>query len=687
MRAIHILPLLLLVVFSCRSNVAETPLTDWDFSKDSVSWERVSVPHSYNAADGHSTAYYRGEAHYRTTVPCNDPSDIFYLRLEGAAQKARVLVNGRNLCSHRGGYTPFWVNLSGVLHKGDNTIEVVCDNSEDVELIPVSSDFNKNGGLHNPVVLMALPQLYMDPAAYGFDRFHLVQTEVSQEMVRARVKTRLCNATDRKQEVKVRLELRDAEGKKAVSRKETVVVPARGHLEYETSFVLEKPHLWNGIRDPYLYDLTLTAGEDEAEAPVGFRYFSLDREKGFCLNGEPYPLRGVSMHQDMDGKASALSKADYDADYATVKELGCNFLRLAHYPHNNYAFKLCDRSGLVVQTEIPWVNICGVRASEAYFDNIHSQMEEMIRSLYNHPSIVFWGMWNELDSWGNKEQFQGALDARRAVDETTRLYEFAKSLDPTRLVGLTDDSRFARDHYTELKADYYSENRYYGWYYTYNDFSGVTGDMKWIRDNMGPANLSEYGVGINPFCHTWNEADIRRYPDDSRHPEAYGNRSHEAHVQQIAAMPFLGFTSLWILHDFPVADRREGYMDSDDGVHYVSNENRMFMNDKGLITRDRNTRKDVFYLYKAWWNKSEPTVYITERRLRERPAGEEFTLTVYSNASVLTLYRNGEPLVTMPSSGEISGVIWKFPVTMGQDETVFKVVSDTGVEDEVSYRP
>ena len=586
---------------------------------------------------------------------------------------------------HKGGYIPFWVNVSGKLQKGDNRLEAVCDNSPDMELIPVHSDFNKNGGLHNPVALMRLPGLYLDPSAYGFDRFHLVQKEVSAQKAFAQVKARLCNASKRDQTVNVKLALRDADGKTVYASEKSVTVPSGGGTEYSADLALDSPHLWDGIRDPYLYTLVLTAGKDRTEAPVGFRFFEMDREKGFFLNGRPCPLRGVSLHQDMDGKASALTEADIDADYATVEELGCNFVRLAHYPHNNHAFRQCDRLGLVVQTEIPWVNVCGTRASEAYFQNIHSQMEEMIRCLYNHPSIVFWGMWNELDSWGNREQLQGPLDARAVVDRTARLYAYAKSLDPTRLVGLTDDSRFARDFYTELQADYYSENRYYGWYYTHGDFSGVTPDMHWIRDNMGPANLSEYGVGINPYCHTWNPEDIRRYPDDARHPEAYGNRSHESHVQQIAAMPFLGFTSLWILHDFPVADRHEGFLDSEDGIHYIASEERLYMNDKGLVTRDRKTRKDVFYLYKAWWNKARPTVYIAGRRLKYRPAGQEFTLTVYANAEKLTVYKDGEEVARADGSGEISGVIWKFPVKMGQADTEFKVVSDGGVEDRVTF--
>jgi len=654
-----------------------TALVEWEFSKDGTNWERVTVPHSYNAIDGRSAKYYRGPATYRRTIDIWDPERPAYLLFEGAAQKATVRVNGREACVHKGGYTAFSVNLKGLLVKGENTVEVVCDNTEDIDMIPVSSDFNKNGGLHNPAWLyVPAGDVYFDPAEFGPYRLHVTQENVSEASADVTVKAAVHGKAD------VTLKVRNAAGKVVYKHTKNDVSGS-----YEHVFTLNNPHLWNGVEDPYLYTVELSAGDDDAMTEAGFRYYSIDREKGFFLNGKPYPLRGVSMHQDMDGKATALTYEDYDRDYETVRELGCNFLRLAHYPHNDYAFRLCDRMGIIVQTEIPWVNICGVRASEVYFENIHAQMAEMIRNLYNHPSIVFWGMWNELDSWGNKENFQGTLDARRVADETARLYAYAKSLDPTRFVGLTDDSVFERDFYTQLRADYYSENRYFGWYYTPGDFSGLTESMTWIRDNMGPANLSEYGVGINPYCHTWDEEAIRRYWEDDKHMEEYGNRSHESHAQQIARMPWLNFTSLWILFDFPVADRHEGFMDSDDGINFIENPDRMYMNDKGLVTRDRATKKDVFYLYKAWWNDREETVYIAGRRLTARPADEPFTLTVYSNAPSLKLMKDGVEVGELVSSGEDTGVIWKFPdLLVGPEGSVFTVVSPSGKTDSVTFR-
>ncbi|MBR3562943.1 MAG: hypothetical protein IKN93_03860 [Bacteroidales bacterium] len=680
-------PVVAALLLSCTmAGARETEIRDWEFSRDRTDWTAVTVPHSWNAMDGRSASYFRGKGYYRTAILCDDPVQPSFLRFEGAAQEAEVIVNGQIVMYHKGGYTPFVVPLGGLLHAGNNQIEVVCDNSESVERIPVSSDFNKNGGLHNPVVLMQVPSVYLDPDGFGFDRFHLVQKDVSRKRALCEFRTRVFNSTDSDVKVKVSIVLTDASGSTVKCLSKRVRVAAGAYSDVTKAFKLRRPHLWNGKKDPYLYSVNVKAGEDSACGKVGFRYYSLDREKGFFLNGEPYPLRGVAMHQDIAGKASALCKEDYDSDYAIVNEIGCNFLRLAHYPHNNYAFKLCDSLGIVVQTEIPWVNVCGTRASEAYFENIHSQMKEMVTFLYNHPSIVFWGMWNELDDWGNKENLQGPLDTRRVVDETARLYSFAKSLDPTRFTGFTDDSKFQRDNYLDLRADFYSENCYYGWYYSRNDFSGLTPVAHWIKDTMGPVNISEYGVGVNPWCHTWKSDDIRRHRDDAFHPEEYGNRFHEAHLQQIACMPFLGFTSIWVFFDFPVADRKEGYMDSSDGISYTPNPERCYMNDKGLVTRDRMVKKDAFYLYKAWWNDAETTVHIAGKRLGYRPQGKKFSIKVYSNARSLTLWQDGREIGTMTASGEISGVIWRFDNLIIQSSaTTFRVVADDGTEDSITY--
>lgn len=662
-------------------------LREWSFSIDGQTWEDVTIPHTYNAVDGHSKEYYRGYAHYKTTIPEASEGTPRYLIFEGVGQSCHVIFEGDTLSYHSGGYTPFYVDITG---KKGREVEVYCENTLNLDRIPLSADFNKNGGIHYPAWLLECPAVHFSPEAYGYYRMHVSQKEVSDEKAVGEAKAQIKNSSAEEQTVSIKWSIKDAAGVEVLSHNETITLAGGAAQDVVWDFTLENPHLWNGLEDPYLYTLNITSGEDYAETEVGFRYFSMDREKGFFLNGKSYPLRGVNVHQDKEGIASAYTKADFDADYAIIKELGCNFLRLAHYPHNDYAFRLCDRMGIVVQTEIPWVNNCGTEITEAYAQNIYSQMSEMVKSLYNHPSIIFWGMWNELDTWGHtKFKVQGVLDPRRAVDETARLYDFTKKLDPYRFVGLTDDSMFERDFYTELKADYYSENRYHGWYYSGTNFEALTPDLEWIRDNMGVTNLSEYGLGINPHCHTWRTECLKRdkTKKDSLHFEEYGNLFHESYAAQIERAPYLTFTSIWVMFDFAVVEREEGIMDSEDGVNFTLNEYNKYMNNKGLITRDRGVYKDIFYLYKAWWNQAEETVYITSRRLKYRPAGEPFTLTVYSNAPELKVFCNGTQIASATESGDDTGVVWKFPVTMGNTETTFKAISPNGNVDEITILP
>ncbi len=668
-------------------------LKNWEFSKDGSSWSHVSVPHSYNAIDGHSPEYYRGEATYRCEFRPGDIKRPHYLLFEGAAQAASVTVNGVRLASHKGGYTPFVVNITEALKKGTNTVEVVCDNREDLSLAPVSSDFNKNGGLHNPVWLLDMDDVHLSPEGYGLYRMHCATPEVSKRRVETRVRTRLVNSGTKSADVMVRVLLMEADGSLAYQADRELHLSPKSETDFEHDFEATGIRFWNGLKDPYLYTARIEVFKgrrllDMAETKIGYRSYEIDPARGFLLNGQPYPLHGVAMHQDSDGRASAVTDADVRRDYKIVKELGANFLRLAHYPHNDLEYRLCDSLGIVVQTEIPWVNICGTGAKQAYFNNIRHQMEEMVVNLYNHPSIVFWGMWNEVDIWGNNDDFQGPFDAPKVLTETGKLYDFTKRLDPYRFVGFTDDSRLKREGYPGLAGDFCSQNIYLGWYQTPNDFSGLTGELADVKERRGgPVSLAEYGAGINPFCHVSDPAKaVRDLEDDSRHYEEYGNMLHEAYVRQILKMPWLTFTSAWLMFDFPVANRTEGYMDSSDGERFVSSEARKYMNDKGLVTRDRQTRKDVFYLYKSLWNKKETTVYITSRRLRSRPSGEEFTIKVYSNARSLSLYQNGKLVKKKTGSGEDTGVIWTFPgIRLQKDSDTFRVVANNGARDEVTW--
>ncbi len=286
-------------------------------------------------------------------------------------------------------------------------------------------------------------------------------------------------------------------------------------------------------------------------------------------------------------------------------------------------------------------------------------------------------MWNELDSWGNTDRLQGKIDCQRIVDESAKLYDDAKQLDPYRLVGVTDCSLYQRDGYIHLKGDFFSENRYNGWYYNHDNPANIRKEMNEIHQKMGVVNISEYGAGCNPFCHITSTDMKQMRADDKYHYEEHANLVHEEHVRQIMQMPFLNFTSAWILFDFPVADRQEGYMDSDDGIHFKENVQRKYINDKGLVTRDRKTRKDAFYLYKAWWNHHEPTVYITGRRMTRLQANSDYCVKAYSNAKSLQLFVDGQPIQFLEHCPDPTNIIWTFsPIKLAPGKHVIRVEGD-----------
>lgn len=673
-----------------------TPITEWQFSKTAAApWTTVSVPHSYNADDGQSPKYYRGTAAYRTTLRVNrdEAQGDLYLLFEGAAQAARVNLNGKRVAEHRGGYTPFVADISRSARAGDNTLEVTCDNREDTQLIPVSSDFNKNGGLHNPVHLLCMGDLYFSPSAHGIYRLTVRTPKVSAAKAVAVVKTQVVNAQKRQRPVVFSVQIKDAKGHTVAQCREELKLKAGERREIERVFTVENPHLWDGVNDPYLYRVTLRLSDpkargivDQAQTKIGFRFMRMDAERGFFLNGHSYPLHGAAMHQDMDGRASAVTDENIAADFKIIEELGANFLRLAHYPHRDRVLQLCDSLGIMVQTEVPWVNVCGVRATKAYFDNIRQQVREMITNQGNHPSIGFWGLWNELDAWGNNDKLQGKFDPARVVAETNSIYAYAKQLDSTRFVGVTDCSVIKNPGYADMRVDFVSENRYNGWYY--KQFGDFTSDLLAVKQSlasnpMHPAvNVAEYGAGANPFCHNLNDDEIKR-THDSLHYEDYASRFHESHVLQMKRMPWLNFTSLWVMFDFPVSGRMEGYVDTPDGKTFTRDPKRMSTNDKGLVTRDRKVKKDDFYFYKALWNRRLTTVHITQKRRAKPAAGEELRLKVYSNARQLSLYQNGARVQTLTAPADETGVVWRFDaVRMASPGDTFKVVADDGTADE-----
>lgn len=645
----------------------------WAFSKDQSSWETVNIPHTCNVSDGMSGSMYRGKAYYRKDlfVSREDAAIDFVLVFCAAGQSSEIYVNGRFCDAYPGGYTPNIVDISPYLSQGSNEILIVCDNSPSEDVIPVSGDFNLNNGLHEKVYLCRVGRVSFDPQAYGMDRMHVTQNNISEQAAAFTVETAVNNRSGCSVQAAVTFTVCDTEG--ATVAEETVLAEIPAHTLQVVSYdgQIANPHLWDGIEDPYRYvvkaELAAPDKVDEQSVRIGFRYFSINAQQGFLLNGRPYPLRGVALHQDYPGAMSAMTQEQFHADYADIAELGCNFVRLAHYPHDAYAFEQCDALGLVVQTEIPWVNHLGPDASEAYHNSIEQNLRSMIRNYYNHPSIVFWGLSNELNCthWNSGGIPQGGFSSEMAVAWNNEFYALAKMLDPTRYVGFTAyGPTFDGSDPDDWQADFIASNEYKGWYGgTFNQFGTQmdayrTGTQKFWA-------VGEYGAGNNPNTHSDNPMETTETGSGgARHDEEYANLFHEAYLAQIQERPWLVYTAAWLLYDFAVSNRNEG--------------GTPFLNDKGLITRDRQTKKDIYYLYQAAWS-DQPVCYITSRRFRLRETAT-IKIKVYSNCEQLTLSRDGEPVQTLYAPVKC-GCVWEFdPVAFVNASEVYTVTGIRGEE-------
>lgn len=684
--ALLIITLAAVVATSAQTSWQE--LRDWDFRKDAdAEWQRVRVPHSCNATDGQSARYYRGLTHYTTTIRKAQAAQFLYIM--GAAQRSVVAINGEQISEHRGGYTPYCVELTQALHEGDNTLTISCDNTLDRNMAPVSSDFNKNNGLHNCVYLITTADAHIDYQAMGYDGIHVTPTNVSRSEADLAVNTIVSNESAQSKRLKAIFTLRDMKGHAIAKSNKQVTISPRGRKAVRWQYKMLKPHLWDGLADPYLYtvEMELKDGSktlEHRQVRTGLRYYQLNPERGFMLNGRSYPLRGFSMHQDWMNSASAVSTEQTDRDFEIIRELGMNVIRLAHYPHNRYVMQKCDELGLIVQTEIPWVNECGndttLYDQRLYTENLHLQLTEMITNHYNHPSIVFWGLWNELGNIDGSRPQGKSLDRDLVLKTTASLYALAHRLDSTRSVGFADASFGMRT--PELRQgehfDYFAFNTYNGWYQNTRSAEGAqnfASTLDRLHQRAPITAITEYGAGANPYCHSL-QPDLTTKPSvgGARHDEEWANTVHERHLQALESAPWLQFSTGWILFDFAVGARHEGYLLSSDQLSTRTDSAYMFLNDKGIVSRDRTMKKDAFYLYKARWNKQEPTLYITSRRFTSRPS-DSITIKVYSNLRSLSLYRNGKLMEQLQSAGEPTGVIWTFqPIAFEGERNEIRVV-------------
>ena len=582
-----------------------TLMTQARFAKQGEALANVALPHTWNALDGQDGGadYWRGIGTYEIDLPNPSEGTKQYIEIQGANHVATVYCNGRELGTHKGGFSTFRFELTPAMKKEGNVLTVVVTNGVS-DIYPQNADFTFYGGLYRDVNYIEVHEAHFDLLKHGTSAV-FVTPHVSGN-------TRVDLFPVAAAGCKLNVELKDAEGNVVGS----AVTDASQHAH--VLIKVAEPHKWNGMADPYCYTATASIVKDEevqdaVTVTYGYRSFHVDPNTGFHLNGKSVPLHGVSRHQDRLDKGWAISKADHEEDCALIKELGANTIRLAHYQHDQYFYELCNRTGFVLWAEIPFISQF-IPTKEAY-DNTISQMTELVAQNYNHPAIMFWGISNEILIGADRE------DLRKNLRDLAQL---AKSMDPSRLTTMAQVSMTPMDSEHNYITDVVSYNHYFGWYGGDVEDNGPWMDKFHALNPDTCLGISEYGAENILMWHTAE-------PENHDYTEEYANHYHQEMLKTFAARPYLWATHQWNCFDFAADARNEG------GVQGRNN--------KGLITYDRKTKKDAFYLYKAWWN-PDPMVFVSGSRFVNRGPGAERDIIVYTNCDEVTLVVNGADVAT-----------------------------------------
>ncbi len=599
--------------------------------------ENVNLPHTWNTVDGADGRggideggehYYRGLGGYRKKYVFSSELDgkRIFMEFEGANTVAELYINGSFVGRHEGGYSAFRFDITDfVALDKENLICVKVNNASTDYIAPITDqgDFTKMGGLYRDIRLIAVPDVHIDLMDYGSSGVYVTPENISNSSADIRVLVKLRNDCTEEKSVNVITEIFDADGNLVGKSVSVEYINAGNSADYNTSIVIQNPRLWNGIHDPYLYTAKVTLVSydgvvlDEVTESFGVRTYHIDPDEGFFLNGKYYDLHGVNYHHDSFESGWAMTDEQRERDYKMMRELGCTAVRMAHYQHDGYEYELCDRLGICVWTEIGIVNKMSadddnLSIADGFADNAKQQLRELIRRNYNHPSVMIWGISNEL--------FQMS-------DEIFELYaelrETAKYEDKSRLTSFADAQFWGR--FMELPGDVVGYNRYFGWYIDGAD----SAFGRWLDEYHGkerrPIAVTEYGGGGAISQHkdsvVWAE-DIDCW--GTRHPENYQSALHEDIWRQFEQRPYLWGKFVWCMFDFASDGREEGDTKG--------------QNDKGLCTRER-VPKDAYYFYKSVWN-DEPMVWLTEKRFAKRPSVVP-QVKAYSNAESVELFVDG----------------------------------------------
>lgn len=585
-------------------------------------WETVEIPHTWNAMDMQvqSGSFYEGAGYYRKTqfFPHDLEGKRVFLRFEGVGACAEVYVNGKLAGTHKGGYSAFACEIGTALKLGaENEIIVKADNKARPDVIPVNQNlFGVYGGIYRPVWLIVTEQNNITVTDCASPGVYITQKDVSKKSADITVKVKLDNAGLQPAAVTLENTIYTQEGRKVGTHSRSFDLSPQGTQTYLSTFKLKNPHLWQGRKDPYLYKVVcrlMADGKviDEVVQPLGVRKYEIVAGKGFFLNGEKYPMYGVTRHQDWWGLGSALKNEHHDFDLAAIMDVGATTVRFAHYQQSDYLYSRCDTLGLIIWAEIPCVN----RVTGYETENAQSQLRELIRQSFNHPSIYVWGLHNEVYQ---PHEYTAAL--------TRSLHDLAKTEDPDRYT-VSVNGYGHMDHPVNLNADIQGMNRYFGWYE--KKIQDIKPWVEQLEKNYPYQKLmlTEYGADANLAHQTEYLGDALNWGKPF-YPETFQTKTHEYQWSIIKDHPYIIASYLWNMFDFAVPMWTRGGVPA--------------RNMKGLITFDRKTKKDSYFWYKANWSE-EPVLYLTQRRNADREK-RTTAVTVYSNIGTPKVYLNGQEL-------------------------------------------
>lgn len=645
------------------------------YNAEGANWQKINIPHTWNSTDGYiEKTYFRGTRWYKKnfTLKASNVNQSAYLAFEGILSEAEIYLNGKLIGSHKGGYTGFGFDVSGQVIFGAPNQLLVKVNNENVDIPPLHGDFTCWGGIYRDVKIILTDQLHIGFGEYG-DKGLLISTPVVNEQ-KATSKVDICleNHSDITKKLIVKCFIKDKSGRAVTKKEQHVNLKARGkcHLVFDRLIVVN-PELWSpDTPDLYtvealVFDSKTKTLVDKVTTQIGFRWFSFDGEKGFFLNGKPLKLIGLSRHQDFEELGNALTDDFHRRDVRLIKDMGINFLRIAHYPQDEALLEECDKLGIICWEEIPLVDI--VSFNDAFFQNSKKNLKEMIYQHYNHPSIVTWGFMNEIFLWVNK--IIPADNRKKYYDYTVeiakRLDSIAHKIDPSRTttMALHIDDAYERSGLSKI-TDIIGWNVYKGWYgEKFSDFE-IFIDQQHKAFPQRPLIISEYGAGSDRRLHT-NKGESFDFSME------YQQDFHEAYLPYILERNYIAGSAVWNMNDFGSADR-------DESMPRINN--------KGLLFYNREP-KDVFYYYKSMLRK-DPVLHIATQDWYQRTAVSDndtsllahHPVKIYSNMKQVELFVNGNSLGM--KSLRNCNAIWQVPFREGKNTLIAKTVnSDLMIED------